>query len=176
MTRGVREVFLFERRNTMAKNFFGFALASSMFNGNVSISRRILTIEEAKKIIAAGVESCCNPSHEATVKAMEGRYGISVAMPEKPPIVSLTPGDTIIVMGVRGLPRLTDRHHYSEEEVAKATFEFVEYSVAPSGGLHCTDAMLEEVWRLMGLGCPVQDALHGPMLKWAETKGYLKDK
>lgn len=113
----------------MSKTYFGFALASSMFSGNCGIRRRILDIETVKAIVASGVESCCNPSHEATVKAMEEKFGLAVAMPEKPPQVTLTSGDKLIVMGVRGLPRLTDRHHYTEEEVAKATFEFVEYAV-----------------------------------------------
>lgn len=111
------------------KTYFGFALASSMFSGNCGIRRTVLTLEQVKAAIEAGIESCCNPSHEATVKAMEGRFGLAVAMPEKPPQVTLTSGDRLIVMGVRGLPRLTDRHHYTEEEVAKATFEFVEYAV-----------------------------------------------
>ena len=39
-------------------------------------------------------------------------------------------GDAVLVMGVRGLPRLEgDRHHYTEDEVAKATFKFTVYSV-----------------------------------------------
>ncbi|MBU3924918.1 hypothetical protein KJ854_03200 [Patescibacteria group bacterium] len=36
----------------------------------------------------------------------------------------------MIVMSVRGLPRLTDRHEYTEEEVAKATFAFSVYNVS----------------------------------------------
>lgn len=38
-------------------------------------------------------------------------------------------GDSVIVMGVRGLPRLTDRHEYTEAEIAAATFEFSEYAL-----------------------------------------------
>lgn len=52
------------------------------------------------------------------LKAMTTFFGFALAV-----------GDSVVVMGVRGLPRLTDRHEYSEEEVAQATFEFHEYTV-----------------------------------------------
>ena len=60
---------------------------------------------------------------------MHSRYGISVEIPESPPRVTLREGDSLLVMGVRGLPRLTDRHEYTDEEIASASFEFVLYSV-----------------------------------------------
>lgn len=109
--------------------FFGFALADSMFSGSVTINRRDLSPDEAKNLVASGVTSACNPSHQATIEAMRSRFGIAVAIPETPPRVSLKRGDTVIVMGVRGLPRLTDRHEYTQEEVDKATFVFSEYTV-----------------------------------------------
>ncbi len=110
-------------------NFFGFALADSMFFGECSIRRRKLTVEQVIERVASGVEPCLNPSHAATIAAMRGKFGLDVPIPATPPRVSLGSGDSVIVMGVRGLPRLTDRHEYSEDEVAKATFEFAEYSV-----------------------------------------------
>jgi len=113
------------------KKFFGFALADSMFPGDCEIVRRTISIEEAKAAIAQGVESCCNLSHQATIDAMRSRFGIDVVIPEAPPRVALGSGDSVIVMGVRGLPRLTDRHEYTADEVAKATFVFTEYSVKP---------------------------------------------
>lgn len=114
----------------MSKVFFGFALADSMFVGNCAIARSEISVEEVQGAIAQeGVESCCNPSHGATIEAMRSRFGIEVAIPETPPRVVLRSGDSIIVMGVRGLPRLTDRHEYTSEEVAQATFSFAEYSV-----------------------------------------------
>lgn len=112
------------------KTYFGFALADSMFNGDCNISRRSLSVEEVKERVMQGVESCCNPSHKATIDAMTARYGIEVVIPEAPPRVSLGSGDSVIVMGVRGLPRLTDRHEYTEEEIAKANFLFAEYRVS----------------------------------------------
>jgi hypothetical protein len=109
------------------KTYFGFALADSMFVGDCTIARRIIPVEQVKTIVARGVESCCNPSHSATIKAMHTRFGIDVPIPEAPPRVSLGPDDSIIVMGVRGLPRLTDRHEYTEEEITQATFSFAIY-------------------------------------------------
>lgn len=113
----------------MAKTFFGFALADSMFNGDCEIIRNVMGVDDVKAAVAAGVVSCCNPSHVATINAMTARYGIDVTIPEQPPRVSVGTGDSVIVMGVRGLPRLTDRHEYTEDEIAQATFSFSRYTV-----------------------------------------------
>jgi hypothetical protein len=112
------------------KTYFGFALADSMFASDCTITRCTVPVEEVRALVAQGVESCCNPSHKATIDAMRSRFGIDVPIPETPPRVSLGPGDSVIVMGVRGLPRLTDRHEYTEEEIAQATFTFSMYTVA----------------------------------------------
>ena len=112
------------------KTYFGFALADSMFSGSdVLINRKRLTADEAVAVIKEGVVPCLNPSHLATIDVMRKRFGIDTPIPEKPPQVVLGGGDRLLVMGVRGLPRLTDRHEYSEDEVAKATFEFSLYTV-----------------------------------------------
>jgi predicted DNA-binding transcriptional regulator AlpA len=103
------------------KTYFGFALADSMFNGDCTINRRSISVEEVKERVAQG---------KATIDAMTAHYGIEVTIPEAPPRVSLGSGDSVIVMGVRGLPRLTDRHEYTEEEIAKASFLFAEYRVS----------------------------------------------
>lgn len=109
--------------------YFGFALADSMFQGNCRIERQTLGVEDAKAMIQAGVEPCLNPSHASTIEAMRGRFGIDVPIPASPPRVAVGVGDSVVVMGVRGLPRLTDRHEYTEEEVAQATFSFSVYTV-----------------------------------------------
>lgn len=114
----------------MAKTYFGFAVADSMFQGDVTIARRCLSVEEAKAIIAGGVIACLNPSHQATIDAAKVRYGIEVEIPATAPKVSLGTGDQLVVMGVRGLPRLdATRHEYTEDEIASATFAFSLYSV-----------------------------------------------
>lgn len=113
----------------MKKTYFGFALADGMFQGDCQIERKVLSVEDVKEVVAQGVESCCNASHEATVTAMREKFGIEVEIPQTPPRVSLNPGDTVIVMGVRGLPRLTDRHHYTKEEIDGASFVFSSYTV-----------------------------------------------
>ena len=109
--------------------YFGFALGDSMFSGDVKICRQSLTIEQVKTEIAQGITSCCNPSHGPTIRAMRSRFGIDVMIPSLPPQVALHPGDSVIVMGARGLPRMMDRHEYTEEEVAKASFTFSKYTV-----------------------------------------------
>jgi len=115
--------------NKYSMKFIGFAIADSMFDGDCVIRRKTLNVEDVRRISAGDCSSCCNPSHTATINAIKSRYGISVPVPETPPRVKLGRGDSVIVIGVRGLPRLTDRHEYSDEEVAKATFEFSEYTV-----------------------------------------------
>jgi len=113
------------------KTFFGFALADSMFQGDCNIVRVESSSEWVKGVVDLGVESCLNPSHAATIAAMRSRFGIEVSIPETPPRVVLKTGDRMIIMGVRGLPRLTDRHEYTEEEIAKASFSFSVYTVYP---------------------------------------------
>lgn len=116
----------------VGKTYFGFALADSMFASDkiVTIKKCPLTAEEARERVNAGdVIPALNPSHAATIAAMRARYGIEIAIPEKPPRVALESGDLLIIMGVRGLPRLTDRREYTAEEIEEATFAFSMYSV-----------------------------------------------
>lgn len=114
----------------MSNTFFGFAIADSMFAGDCTISRKSLTADEAKAIINAGVEPCLNPSHQATITAMAVRYGIEVVIPKTAPQVTLNVGDKLVIMGVRGLPRLdATRHEYTDDEIAQATFAFSLYTV-----------------------------------------------
>ncbi|MBO7718320.1 hypothetical protein J6S37_02395 [Candidatus Saccharibacteria bacterium] len=110
------------------KRYFGFALADSMFQGDCVIRRRALSVEEVKAM-EKELTPCLNPSHKAIIDAMHARFDIDVEIPEQPPRVSVGIGDSVVVMGVRGLPRLTDRHEYTEEEIAAATFSFSEYTV-----------------------------------------------
>ena len=116
----------------MAKTYFGFSLADGMFAGleqGTGIRRFTLTADQVREKVAQGVESCLNPSHTATIAAMREKFGIEVAIPATPPRVELKRGDSVVVMGVRGLPRLTDRHEYTAEEIASATFAFSIYEV-----------------------------------------------
>lgn len=109
--------------------FFGFALADSMFSGDCEVSRSVLTLDDVRHFVSAGVLSCLNPSHKPTIEAMRARFGLSVEVPEKAPQVSLGSGDTLVVMSVRGLPRLEGRHEYTAEEVEKANFAFSAWTV-----------------------------------------------
>ncbi len=113
------------------KTYFGFAVADSMFphSAECTIRRRELDADTVRAIVADGVIPCMNPSHKATIDAMRTRFGIDVSIPETPPRVELQDGDKIIVLGVRGLPRLTDRHEYTAEEIEGAEFRFSEYRI-----------------------------------------------
>lgn len=115
------------------KLYFGFALADSMFSGDCTIHRRTLSPGQAKARLldASQVISALNPSHLATIDAMRARFGIEVEIPASPPQVAVAEYDSMLVMGVRGLPRLTDRHEYTSEEIAGATFSFAVYTVYP---------------------------------------------
>ena len=110
--------------------YFGFALADSMFVGDCTIKRNFITAEQVRQMAQDGaLTPCLNPSHRATIDAMRQRYNIDVEIPTTPPRVILNAGDSIVVMGVRGLPRLTDRHEYTQSEIASATFSFAQYTV-----------------------------------------------
>lgn len=114
----------------MRKTYFGFALADSMFTGDCLIERKSISVDDVRAMAASNeLTPCLNPSHEATINAMRSRFGVDVVIPETPPRVELSAGDSVIVMGVRGLPRLTDRHEYTDDEINSATFTFFCYTV-----------------------------------------------
>lgn len=111
------------------KTFFGFGVAPSMFPVDCRIMKEELSPEGAKWIVGEGVEPCLNPSHKASIDAMKSRFGIEVAIPEKAPVVKLGFYDRLLVMGVSGLPRLENRHEYTEAEIAGAKFDFSLWTV-----------------------------------------------
>ena len=79
--------------------YFGFAIADSMFPESADIRKDKFDVVAGKALIESAI-SCCNPSHSATIQAANSRFGLNLQIPEKPPQVSLNPGDSIIVMGV----------------------------------------------------------------------------
>ena len=88
-----------------------------------------MTIDEVKEYLTPDTNICLNPSHSATISAMKSRFGIDVEIPSSPPRVNLFVGDQLVVMSVRGLPRLTDRHEYTEDEIASASFSFAFWEI-----------------------------------------------
>jgi len=112
----------------MKQTYFGFALADSMLPNGL-IRKEQMSVEQVKEAVEQGVEPCLNPSHQATIDAMREKFGIEVAIPDAPPRVTLDVGESLVVMGVRGLPRLTDRHEYTAEEIEAASFVFSRYTV-----------------------------------------------
>ncbi|RJR28548.1 hypothetical protein C4564_04910 [Candidatus Microgenomates bacterium] len=110
--------------------YFGFAIADGMFSDGMTVSRRVVDVEVVRAMIDAGVSPALNPTHESTINAMRARYGLDVEIPEKAPFIKLEPGDQVIVMSVRGLPRREGgKGEYTDEEIAGATFEFSVWTV-----------------------------------------------
>lgn len=109
---------------------FGLALSDSMFSGfsgQILLRRTPLFPVTVKSFLEAKeLEqiSICNPSHEATIRALDTRFGIKPQIPEKPPKFIMDDETMLIVAQVQGLPRLTDRHEYTLEEINSATFSF----------------------------------------------------
>lgn len=114
--------------------YFGFAMADGMFPGTCAVSRRPLSVEEVRHAIGSAthepLEMCLNPSHKATIEAARRRFGLNIWVPDKAPIVSLRPGDRLVLMSVRGLPRMEGRHEYTKEEIDGAEFSFGEWTVS----------------------------------------------
>lgn len=111
--------------------YFGFAIADSMFNEQCEVSRFPISVEDVRSWTQSEqLVSILNPSHKPTIDAMRSRFGIDVTIPDKAPIVKLKSGDRVIVMSVRGLPRLENAHEYTAEQIASATFAFGMWRVA----------------------------------------------
>ncbi len=111
--------------------YFGFAVSDSMFPSTCTVSRKALTPEQVKDMLAGGgVAMCLNPSHKATCDAAVSRFGLNITIPPSAANVNLKSGDSVIVMSARGLPRMEGRHEYTVEEIAAATFVFGLWTVA----------------------------------------------
>lgn len=110
------------------KKYFGFAIADNMTPERCILKKEPLEKAMLKTEIESAI-SCVNVSHQATIDALRNRFGIQVVAPVVPPKVSLDFGDELIVMSVRGLPRLTDRHEYTQAEIDNATFAFSIYTI-----------------------------------------------
>lgn len=107
--------------------YFGFAIADSMLPSGFLISKRSVPIDELKERIDS-FTSCVNPSHQATIDAIRERYDLNIPVPESAPTISLSLGDSLAVMSVRGLPR-GEHREWTREEIERATFECSEYQV-----------------------------------------------
>ena len=116
---------------TEVKTCFGFAVSDSMFEGDLIVTRENLELDEVKDILSKdGTKLCLNPFHISTINAMNNRFGIHVEIPEKPANISLGKVDSLVVMQVRGLPRLPqDRKEYTQEEIDSAGFTFSRWTV-----------------------------------------------
>ena len=108
--------------------YFGFGLADGMFPSACVIARREMDPRTEQMAIESATP-CLNPSHAETIRAARERYGLDLTIPARAPIVRLAVGDSLIVMGVSGLPRLEGRHEYTHDEIEAAQFRFGHYFV-----------------------------------------------
>lgn len=122
----------------MAKLYFGFGISDAMFTTDVELTRKAIKdvglvnhiLNNPNHVWCEEMVPCLNPSHKATIDAMVTKFRIEgISIPEIAPRVQLEPGDKLLVMSPRGLPRLQDRHEYTDEEIENATFSFALYAV-----------------------------------------------
>jgi len=108
----------------MSKTYIGLAFSAQMLSKSCKIAFDPIAIET---VCVDRCISCANPTHKASLDALNSRYGINVPVAEKAPKVSLETGDAIIVLQISGLPRET--REFTAEEVAKASFKAVKFTV-----------------------------------------------
>lgn len=112
--------------------YFGFAIADGMFSPECFVNRVPISVNEVRATIKdGGVVPILNPFHTETIAAMNARFDLHIEIPAEPPRVTLATGDRVVVMSVRGLPRLTESREYTAEEIASATFTFGLWTVEP---------------------------------------------
>ena len=59
----------------MGRTYFGLALSSSMFEGDLIITRRVLSPEEVRRVVADGVDSYLSSTHKSIIRVLESRFG-----------------------------------------------------------------------------------------------------
>jgi hypothetical protein len=120
--------------------YYGLAVSASMFEFGMSsanVQRFSLSrvqeqlnhqINMVNSLISNAI-NCMNHSHAVTIDAL-WKMGFYITSPEKePPIVNLKSGDKLIVFQASGLPRLTDRHQYTRDEIASADISIAIFSI-----------------------------------------------
>jgi len=95
-----------------------------MFAVDAMVQRCPMTVEEVKEVVAAGVVSGFNPTHQTTIAALAAKHDIVVPVPERAPMIKLAPGDKLIVMSARFPRRLNEGETWTQEEVMATTFAF----------------------------------------------------
>lgn len=110
--------------------YFGFAISDNMFSTGVTVRREPLSATDAQIALSCDMRqivSCVNPSHKATIEALQAKFpdiAVYATIPEKAPLIKMGSGDGLLIMGVRGLPRMEGRHEYTKEEIENSTFTF----------------------------------------------------
>lgn len=116
----------------MSTTYFGFAFSGQMLGEGyhtAAVRWQRVPLPVAREILAAGVVSCANPTHRATVEEASRRLGVAVPVCEGPaPKVRLLEGDRLLVLQVGGLlPRET--REFTAEELGAAELSFQLWTV-----------------------------------------------
>ena|SRR2546430_2275630 len=109
----------------MTTNYVSLAISDTMFPEG-QFKKEALSVDEAQdwlNILEHHIVSAANPSHAATIDALNRRFGIDLPVPDKAPSISLQSGDRVLVFQAR-LPRLAEGERHSQETVDNAAFNF----------------------------------------------------
>lgn len=114
--------------------YIGFAIADSMLPPHCVVRKMPIAPSAVRLMLADSPPDqpwvvIGNSSHAATFDALRRRFGIDLTVPDGAPMVCLRKDDELIVCSVRGLPRLTDRHQYTPEEIELAEIRCSYYRV-----------------------------------------------
>ena len=112
--------------------YVGFAISDTMFSTNAKLLREVVNVETVKQLLLDKHIVCANPSHAATFVALKEKYGIQLEVPSKAPNIHLGLHDELLLLSVRGLPRLEGRHEYTSDEIDNAQWSFALWEVFAS--------------------------------------------
>jgi len=107
------------------KKYLGLTIANSIFPPTCVIKKEQANIDEIKNSLNE-IIICINVAYKWVLEAFVKKFKISLTVPQNNPQPSLTQGDTIYVLSVKGL---SEKGEYTEEEINKATFELFKYTV-----------------------------------------------
>ena len=111
--------------------FFSIGLKNSMFGTHSdSLSASGISWPEVEKYVNDGLVYYLDESDRPAVDALNSKYGTSIEIPKTRPDVCVEGGDTIIVAEACGLPKLSKRRKYTDDEIDAVSFLFRKYMVS----------------------------------------------
>ena len=88
----------------MNKLYVGLNITDNMFPANCKLTRQTLTQDEVKtKLKGNGYQSCCPSQQKPLMQAVQKKTGLEIDTPANPSTPSLSEGDSILCLNIRGL-------------------------------------------------------------------------